>query len=95
MPRRADGTVCYSDTHYLETWRAMEALVDQGLVRAIGLSNFSARQMDDVIAAARHRPAVNQVEDRPAHRAVRYRHRYRNASDTASKLFGIGEYAYL
>uniref|UniRef100_A0A8C4ZZD4 Aldo-keto reductase family 1, member A1a (aldehyde reductase) n=1 Tax=Gadus morhua TaxID=8049 RepID=A0A8C4ZZD4_GADMO len=62
MPRRADGTVCYSDTHYLETWRAMEALVDQGLVRAIGLSNFSARQMDDVIAAARHRPAVNQVD---------------------------------
>uniref|UniRef100_A0A8C5A0J1 Aldo-keto reductase family 1, member A1a (aldehyde reductase) n=1 Tax=Gadus morhua TaxID=8049 RepID=A0A8C5A0J1_GADMO len=65
MPRRADGTVCYSDTHYLETWRAMEALVDQGLVRAIGLSNFSARQMDDVIAAARHRPAVNQVECHP------------------------------
>ena len=94
MPRRADGTVCYSDTHYLETWRAMEALVDQGLVRAIGLSNFSARQMDDVIAAARHRPAVNQV-DTPHIRAVRYRHRYRNASDTASKLFGIGEYASL
>ncbi|XP_059921670.1 aldo-keto reductase family 1 member A1-A [Gadus macrocephalus] len=65
MPRRADGSVCYSDTHYLETWRAMEALVDQGLVRAIGLSNFSARQMDDVIAAARHRPAVNQVECHP------------------------------
>lgn len=61
MPRREDGSVCYSDTHYRETWAAMESLVDKGLVRAIGLSNFNARQTDDIISIARHKPAVNQV----------------------------------
>lgn len=62
MPRRGDGSVCYSDTHYRDTWLAMERLVDKGLVRAIGLSNFNARQMDDIISTARHNPAVNQVQ---------------------------------
>uniref|UniRef100_A0A8C5DC39 NADP-dependent oxidoreductase domain-containing protein n=1 Tax=Gouania willdenowi TaxID=441366 RepID=A0A8C5DC39_GOUWI len=65
MPRRADGTICYSDVHYKDTWRAMEALVDQGLVKAIGLSNFNAKQVDDIISVARHKPAVNQVECHP------------------------------
>ncbi|XP_057686816.1 aldo-keto reductase family 1 member A1-A [Corythoichthys intestinalis] len=65
MPRREDGSVCYSDTHYTDTWVAMEGLVDQGLVKAIGLSNFNARQMDDIIRVARHKPVVNQVERHP------------------------------
>ncbi|KAF3850894.1 hypothetical protein F7725_012666 [Dissostichus mawsoni] len=51
----------YSDTHYRDTWAAMESLVDEGLVKAIGLSNFNARQMDDIISTARHAPVVNQV----------------------------------
>ncbi|XP_049618262.1 aldo-keto reductase family 1 member A1-A isoform X2 [Syngnathus scovelli] len=65
LPRRQDGSVCYSDTHYTDTWAAMEDLVDQGLVKAIGLSNFNARQMDDIIRMARHKPVVNQVECHP------------------------------
>ncbi|CAL8248263.1 unnamed protein product [Merluccius merluccius] len=65
MPRRGDGSVCYSDTHYRDTWLAMERLVDEGLVRAIGLSNFNARQVDDIISMARYKPAVNQVECHP------------------------------
>lgn len=65
MPRREDGSICYSDTHYRDTWVAMESLVDKGLVRAIGLSNFNARQTADIISMARHRPVVNQVECHP------------------------------
>ncbi len=61
MPRREDGSICYSDTHYRDTWAAMESLVDKGLVKAIGLSNFNARQTDDIISMARHIPVVNQV----------------------------------
>lgn len=65
MPCREDGSVCYSDTHYRDTWAAMEDLVDKGLVKAIGLSNFNARQTNDIISMARHKPAVNQVECHP------------------------------
>lgn len=62
MPRRNDGTICYSNTHYRDTWKAMENLVDKGLVKAIGLSNFNARQMEEIIRVAKHKPVVNQVE---------------------------------
>ncbi|XP_040050558.1 aldo-keto reductase family 1 member A1-A [Gasterosteus aculeatus] len=65
MPRREDGSICYSDVHYRDTWAAMESLVDKGLVKAIGLSNFNARQTDDIITTARHKPVVNQVECHP------------------------------
>lgn len=65
MPRREDGSICYSDTHYRDTWVAMESLVDKGLVRAIGLSNFNARQTDDILSLAKHRPVLNQVESHP------------------------------
>ncbi|XP_062398909.1 aldo-keto reductase family 1 member A1-A [Sardina pilchardus] len=65
MPRRPDGTVRYADTHYRDTWVAMEKLVDQGLVKAIGLSNFNAKQIDDILSMAKHKPVVNQVECHP------------------------------
>lgn len=65
MPRKADGSICYSDTHYKDTWIAMESLVDKGLVKAIGLSNFNARQIEEILSMARHKPVVNQVERHP------------------------------
>uniref|UniRef100_A0A673K9K4 alcohol dehydrogenase (NADP(+)) n=1 Tax=Sinocyclocheilus rhinocerous TaxID=307959 RepID=A0A673K9K4_9TELE len=65
MPQRPDGTIRYDDTHYRDTWAAMEKLVDQGLVKAIGLSNFNARQIDDILSFAKHKPVVNQVECHP------------------------------
>ena len=45
-----------------ETWGAMEALVDQGLVRSIGVSNFSPEKIQTVLDSARIQPAVNQVQ---------------------------------
>lgn len=61
FPKNADGTIRYDSTHYKETWKALEALVAKGLVRALGLSNFSSRQIDDVLSVASVRPAVLQV----------------------------------
>ena len=61
------GRVLYAaDVAPSETWAAMEALVAKGLVRAIGLSNFNAAQVDAVCAAATTvQPAVLQVECHP------------------------------
>lgn len=61
FPKNADGTVKYDSTHYKETWKALEALVAKGLVKALGLSNFSSRQIDDILSVASVRPAVLQV----------------------------------
>ncbi|HJL18570.1 MAG TPA: aldo/keto reductase [Sandaracinaceae bacterium LLY-WYZ-13_1] len=48
-----------------ETWGGMEALLDAGLCRSIGVSNFSAPKLRDLSAGARIAPAVNQVELHP------------------------------
>ncbi|KAJ3115582.1 hypothetical protein HDU96_000406 [Phlyctochytrium bullatum] len=49
----------------IDTWRAMEKLVDSGKVRTIGVSNFSATKLKELLAEARIKPAVNQVELHP------------------------------
>jgi 2,5-diketo-D-gluconate reductase A len=50
---------------YLDTWKALERLYAEGLVRAIGVSNFTQRHLDRLLAAANVVPAVNQVELHP------------------------------
>lgn len=46
----------------LDTWRAMEELVEEGKVRAIGLSNFLPHHMDNILQNSRIKPVVNQLE---------------------------------
>jgi D-xylose reductase len=48
-----------------ETWRAMEQLVDEGLVKQIGICNFGTSLIRDLLSYARIRPAVLQVESHP------------------------------
>lgn len=67
-PRHPHGPVAYDDGVTLaETWSAMEGLVDEGLSRAIGLSDIDADGTRDVIAGARIAPAVVEVESHPYH----------------------------
>ncbi|KAK0719438.1 NADP-dependent oxidoreductase domain-containing protein [Lasiosphaeris hirsuta] len=47
------------------TWRAMEALVDEGKARAIGVSNWTIPRLEQLLSFARIPPAVNQVEIHP------------------------------
>lgn len=61
FPKREDGTILYDDIDYKVTWAAMEKLVEKGLVRAIGLSNFNSRQIDDILSVASIKPTVLQV----------------------------------
>ena len=45
FPLDDEGYYCADmESHYIETWKAMEKLVDEGLVRYIGLSNFNRSQ---------------------------------------------------
>jgi D-xylose reductase len=48
-----------------ETWRAMEQLVDDGLVKHIGICNFGTSLLRDLLSYARVRPSVLQVESHP------------------------------
>jgi len=50
---------------YLETWKALEKLYHDGLVRAVGLSNFLIHHIQDILAMCEVRPAVDQVEFHP------------------------------
>eukprot|EP00117_Sycon_ciliatum_P035815 scpid63837/ scgid1643/ Alcohol dehydrogenase [NADP(+)]; 3-DG-reducing enzyme; Aldehyde reductase; Aldo-keto reductase family 1 member A1 len=53
------------DIHFMETWKAMEELVDCGLARHIGLSNFNQAQISEVLSSGRIHPAVLQIENHP------------------------------
>ncbi|KAG6640097.1 hypothetical protein I3843_10G139800 [Carya illinoinensis] len=48
-----------------ETWNAMEGLYSSGQARAIGVSNFSTKKLQDLLKYAKVPPAVNQVECHP------------------------------
>jgi diketogulonate reductase-like aldo/keto reductase len=65
-PRDADGNVIYDDgVTLLDTWRALEGLVDGGRCRAIGLSDIGLGQAKAIFEAGRIKPAVVHVESHP------------------------------
>ena len=65
-PRDAQGNVIYDKTvTLLDTWRAMEALVDGGRCKAIGVSDIGLEQVKGIVDAARIKPAVVHVESHP------------------------------
>jgi diketogulonate reductase-like aldo/keto reductase len=51
----------------LDTWRALEGLVDEGKCKAIGLSDIGLEQTRELFEAARIKPAVVHVESHPYH----------------------------
>lgn len=51
---------------YVEAWRALVELRERGLVRSIGVSNFTRAHLDRIIADTGVVPAVNQIELHPA-----------------------------
>ncbi|KAF6990453.1 hypothetical protein CFC21_007641, partial [Triticum aestivum] len=55
------------------TWGAMEKLYASGKARAIGVSNFSCKRMEDLLATASVPPAVNQVECHPGWQQMKLR----------------------
>ena len=65
-PRDQNGNIIYDhDVTLLDTWRAMESLVDHGRCGAIGLSDVTLDGLLPLYEAARIKPAVVQVEGHP------------------------------
>jgi aldehyde reductase len=65
IPKDDKGNIKLARVSIAETWKAMEELVDEGLVKSIGISNFSILQTQELLCSARIVPAVNQIELHP------------------------------
>lgn len=61
----ADEYASLNEIPLIETWKAMEALKEKGLVKHIGVSNFSIKKLEDLIDKATITPEMNQVELHP------------------------------
>ncbi|MGO9472055.1 MAG: aldo/keto reductase [Rhodomicrobium sp.] len=65
-PRDGQGRVIYDrGVTLMETWRALEHLVDEGRCKSISLSNVNLEKVQEIFEAARIKPAVVQVESHP------------------------------
>ena len=65
-PRDEHGDVIYDEgVTLVETWQALERLVDDGVCKSIGLSDISLDKLREIVAAARIKPDVVQVESHP------------------------------
>src|SRR5271163_4565727 len=65
-PRDERGQVIYDPgVTLVETWQALERLVDEGQCKSIGLSNVNLEKLREIVAVARIKPAVVEVESHP------------------------------
>jgi alcohol dehydrogenase (NADP+) len=65
-PRDQEGNILYDrGVSLLDTWTAMESLVDHGKCRAIGVSDIGLKELLPLYESARIKPAVVQVESHP------------------------------
>src|SRR5271170_6146858 len=61
-PRDASGNVIYDKgVTLIETWQALERLVDEGRCKAIGITDITLDKLREIVGAARIKPAVVQV----------------------------------
>jgi diketogulonate reductase-like aldo/keto reductase len=63
FPKDSAGMMLYDESiDYIDTWKAMEGLVREGLVKHIGVSNFNHKQLLRILDVATIKPEVVQVE---------------------------------
>jgi len=65
FPQLSNDMVSLSEIPLTETWKGMEAAMNEGLTRHIGVSNFGKKNLEKILVAARIKPEVNQVECHP------------------------------
>nr|DBA30371.1 TPA: hypothetical protein GDO54_006364 [Pyxicephalus adspersus] len=64
FPTDENGKMIFHNTDIRDTWKALEACKDAGLVRSIGVSNFNRKQLELILNAPelKYKPVCNQVE---------------------------------
>lgn len=60
VPKDSSGRLLTSNIDYIDTWRAMEQLLNTGHLRSIGISNFEIPQIQRLESIAQIRPVTNQ-----------------------------------
>jgi alcohol dehydrogenase (NADP+) len=65
FPTDETGAPRRVDVPLTETWERLEALVDRGLTRTLGVSNVDLAQFETIVESARIPPAVVQIESHP------------------------------
>jgi len=65
FPNSADDFLPLSDAPISKTWKALEACVEAGLSKHIGVSNFTIKKIKELLSYAKVRPEVNQIELQP------------------------------
>lgn len=55
----------YEDVPIIDTWRALEKMVEKGKIKSIGISNFPGALIQDLLRGAKIKPAVLQIEHHP------------------------------
>jgi methylglyoxal/glyoxal reductase len=50
---------------YNDTWKALERLYSEGLVKSIGVSNFHQHHLEDLMKNSNEKPVINQIECHP------------------------------
>lgn len=56
----------FSVDEFMDTWRQLEALYDEGLVKAIGMSNMTVSKLDQVLPLCRIKPSALEMECHPS-----------------------------
>ena len=71
-PESEDKKMEFEDVPVKDTWRAMEALVEKGLVRNIGVSNWNCQGLRDLFSYAKIKPTVLQVKSKNMYTKHKY-----------------------
>jgi len=65
FPGKASEYITLEELPIIETWKQLEKAKNKGLVKHIGVSNFSKKKIKDLVSKAEIKPEVNQIEMHP------------------------------
>lgn len=61
FPKKTDGSPEFSNADYVDTWKGMEGVLNKGLTKNIGVSNFNSEQITRLLKNCKVKPVTNQV----------------------------------